>query len=193
MTRPEPVPPGGDGTPAAYATAEEPVSLQVRLIEDERTPEGMVLMGTYHDSRLLARHVLAPEMWAQVAEHDLFGAPVPLVLVAREASPGLQCQLYALLQLPESLVEDDSDDDEEEEAPWASSVPGSSYDAAVGNDEDEEVDDRLVAFPLGHVVRYEKQRVHPDNLPLEAADVLRALIDGKATELVDKALEDLGV
>jgi hypothetical protein len=33
--------------------------------------------------------------------------------------------------------------------------------------------------------------VHPGNLPLEAADILRRLIEGKTTEVVDKALEDL--
>ena len=101
MSKPEPVElPEGDGPPAAYAAAEEPVALRVRLIDDERTPEGMVCMATYHDTRLIARYVMPPEMWAQVAEHNLFGSPVPVVLVAREAAPGLQCQLYALLQLP---------------------------------------------------------------------------------------------
>lgn len=189
MNRPEPVElPEGDGPPAAYAAAEEPVALSVRLIEDERTPEGLVCMATYHDERLIARYVMPPEMWAQVVEHDLFGRPVPVVLVAREQAPGLQCQLYALLQLPPGLTEDDGDDAPE---PWAASVPGSSYDAVVEEQDDEEASDQLVAFPLGNIVRFERQRVHPGNLPLEAADVLRSLIEGKTTEVVDKALEDL--
>ena len=167
MSKPEPVElPEGDGPPAAYAAAEEPVALRVRLIDDERTPEGMVCMATYHDTRLIARYVMPPEMWAQVSEHNLFGSPVPVVLVAREASPGLQCQLYALLQLPPGLTEEE-------------------------HDEDDEISDQLVAFPLGHIVRFDKDRVHPGNLPLEAADILRRLIEGKTTEVVDKALEDL--
>lgn len=193
MNTPEPIGrPDGDGSPSAYATAEEPVALQVKLVDDERTPEGMVCMATYHAGRLIARYVMPPEMWSQVAEHDLFGEPVPLVLVAREEAPGLQCQLYALLQLPASLMsDDDDDDDDDEEAPWAASVPGSAYDAAVNSEDDEQDLDQMVAFPLGHIVRYERDRVHPGNLPLEAADVLRRLIEGKTTEVVDKALQDL--
>jgi hypothetical protein len=188
MSKPEPVElPEGDGPPAAYAAAEEPVALRVRLVDDERTPEGMVCMATFHDTRLIARYVMPPEMWSQVTEHDLFGHPVPVVLVAREAAPGLQCQLYALLQLPPGLVEEEPED---EVAPWAASVPGASYDATVEGD-DEAMSDNLVAFPLGHIVRFAKDRVHPGNLPLEAADVLRKLIEGKTTEVVDKALEDL--
>ena len=188
MSKPEPVElPEGDGPPAAYAAAEEPVALRVSLVDDERTPEGMVCMATFHDTRLIARYVMPPEMWSQVTEHDLFGHPVPVVLVAREAAPGLQCQLYALLQLPPGLVEEEP---EEEVAPWAASVPGASYDATVEGD-DEAMSDNLVAFPLGHIVRFDKDRVHPGNLPLEAADVLRKLIEGKTTEVVDKALEEL--
>jgi hypothetical protein len=69
MSKPEPVElPEGDGPPAAYAAAEEPVALRVRLIDDERTPEGMVCMATYHDTRLIARYVMPPEMWAQVSD-----------------------------------------------------------------------------------------------------------------------------
>jgi len=170
-------------------TAHHAVTLRVRLIDDERTPEGMVCMATYHDTRLIARYVMPPEMWAQVSEHNLFGSPVPVVLVAREAAPGLQCQLYALLQLPPGLTEDEPD---EEAEPWASSVPGASYDAVVeGEQDDDEISDQLVAFPLGHIVRFDRDRVHPGNLPLEAADILRRLIEGKTTEVVDKALEDL--
>lgn len=185
MTIPEPA---GGGGATAYAAAEEPVALQVSLVEDDRTPEGMVCMGSFRGNNLIARCVIPPEMWEQVIEHALFEDPIPVVLVARESPPGLKCQLYALLQLPEELTDED---DDEEEAPWASSVPGSSYEAEVGGNDEDDEDERLVAFPLGEIVRFKKDRVHPDNLPLEAADVLRTLIEGKTTEVVDKALEDL--
>ncbi len=190
MSKPEPVElPEGDGPPAAYAAAEEPVALRVRLIDDERTPEGMVCMATYHDTRLIARYVMPPEMWAQVSEHNLFGSPVPVVLVAREAAPGLQCQLYALLQLPPGLTEDEPD---EEAEPWASSVPGASYDATVEGD-------RTTMRSATSWSRFRSDTscgstrtgCIPGNLPLEAADILRRLIEGKTTEVVDKALEDL--
>ena len=186
MSAPEPA---GEGGSNAYAAAEKPVELRVSLVEDDRTPEGMVCMGTYRNEQLIARCVVSPDMWDQVVEHELFEGPVPIVLVARESSPGVQCQLFALLHLPDEMVEDDEDEDEEE-APWASSVPGAGYEEAVGESETAE-NDRLVAFPLGQVVRFDKDRVHRDDLAAEAADILTRLIEGKTTEVVDKALEDL--
>ena len=43
----------------------------------------------------------------------------------------------------------------------------------------------------GTIVRFTKDPVHPESLPLEAADVLRKVIEGKTSEVVDRALEDL--
>jgi hypothetical protein len=200
-----PDPEQGENRPTALAAAEQPVDLSVRLLEDERTPEGMVCMGTYRGERLIARCVIPPETWEQVTAFELFGEPVPVVLMAREAPPGLQCQLFALLALPIELLEGDDDEeedgeeedeegDDEEESPWAASLPGSSYEREVAGDEEDEEDDdedRVVAFPLGQIVRFDKDRLYPDNLPLETADVLRRLIEGRTYEVVDKALEDL--
>jgi hypothetical protein len=156
-----------------------------------------VCMGTFRGERMIARCVIPPETWEQVTTFELFGEPVPVVLMAREAPPGLQCQLFALLALPIELLEGDDDeegedDEEDEEAPWADSLPGTSYERQVAGDDDEEDnEDRVVAFPLGQIVRFDKDRLHPGNLPLEAADVLRRLIEGRTYEVVDKALEDL--
>ncbi|HEU5169627.1 MAG TPA: hypothetical protein VFU46_03765 [Gemmatimonadales bacterium] len=183
---------GSSSSPAALAATQDPVPLRVALVEDERTPDGMVCMGTYRNDRLVARCAIPPEAWAQVQEHGFFEHPVPVVLVAREAPPGLQCQLFAMVVLPEGFELEDDDETE----PWADSVPGSSYEAAVEGeaDEDEEEDEgdpRVAPIPLGTIVRFAKDRVHPDSLPLEAADVLRKIIEGKTTEVVDRALEDL--
>jgi hypothetical protein len=191
-----PEPGEGEHRPTALAAAEQPVDLQVRLVDDDRTPEGMVCMGTYRGERLIARCVIPPETWEQVTTFELFGEPVAVVLMAREAPPGLQCQLFALLALPIELLEGDDeegeDEEEEEDAPWADSLPGTSYERQVAGEDDEEDDeDRLVAFPLGQIVRFDKDRLHPGNLPLETADVLRRLIEGRTYEVVDKALEDL--
>ena len=184
--------PGGTPTPAALAATQDPVPLRVELLEDERTPDGMVCMGTYRNDRLVARCALPPEAWAKVQEHGFFEQPVPVVLVAREAPPGLQCQLFAMVVLPEGL-ELEADDDAEE--PWAESVPGAGYEAAVTQGDDEEGEDegdpRVAPIPLGTIVRFAKDRVHPDSLPLEAADVLRKVIEGRTSEVVDRALEDL--
>lgn len=184
--RPEPVP-GDSPSPAAIAATEHPVQITVGLLQDDRVPEGMVCMGSYRNGRLIARAVLPPEAWGQIEEFAVFDQPVQIVLVAREAPPGLQCQLYAMVPLP------DTDEDDEEE-PWSASVPGSSYESTVEEDEeeDEAEDDPSVApIPLGNIVRYDKDRVHPASLPLEAVDVLRRIIDGETSEVVDRALADL--
>jgi hypothetical protein len=180
-------------TPAAIAATEHPVQITVGLVQDDRVPDGMVCMGSYRNGRLVARSVLPPEAWDQINEYGIFDEPVQIVLVARAAPPGLQCQLYAMVPLP------DEEEDEPEE-PWSASVPGASYEASLeAEDGDEgdggtgrEVDEPAVApIPLGNVVRYEHDRVHPESLPLEAVDVLRRIIDGDTSEVVDRALADL--
>jgi hypothetical protein len=181
----ESAPDGGAPTPAAIAATENPVQLTVALLEDQRVPEGMVCMGSYRNGRLVARSVMPPEAWAQIDEYGIFDEPVQVVLVARAAPPGVQCQLYAMVPLPE-------DEDDEPEEPWAASVPGSSYEASLEEGDEEDDDEpRVAPIPLGHIVRYDRDRVHPDSLPLEAVDVLRKIIDGKTSEVVDRALADL--
>jgi hypothetical protein len=146
-------------------------------------------MGSYRNGRLVARSVMPPEAWAQIDEYGIFDEPVQVVLVARAAPPGVQCQLYAMVPLP------DEEEDDEPEEPWAASVPGSSYEASLEEseeeDEEEEDEPRVAPIPLGHIVRYERDRVHPQSLPLEAVDLLRKIIDRKTSEVVDRALADL--
>ena len=178
-------PDGNAPVPAAIAATEDPVQLTVALVQDERVPEGMVCMGSFRNGRLVARSVMPPEAWEQIDEYGIFDEPVQVVLVARAAPPGVQCQLYAMVPLPE-------EEDDEPEEPWAASVPGSSYEASVeGSEEDEDDEPRVAPIPLGHIVRYERDRVHPQSLPLEAVDLLRKVIDGKTSEVVDRALADL--
>ena len=184
----EPEPGEAAPVPAAIAATENPVQLTVALVEDQRVPEGMVCMGSFRNGRLVARSVMPPEAWEQIDEYGIFDEPVQVVLVARAAPPGVQCQLYAMVPLPE-------EEDEEPEEPWAASVPGSSYEASLEEPEEEDEEDedepRVAPIPLGHIVRYERDRVHPQSLPLEAVDLLRKVIDGKTSEVVDRALADL--
>ena len=178
----------GAPVPAAIAATESPVQLTVSLVTDERVPEGMVCMGSFRNGRLVARSVMPPEAWEQIDQYGIFDEPVQVVLVARAAPPGIQCQLYAMVPLPE-------EEEDEPEEPWAASVPGSSYEASLEESEEEDEDDdeepRVAPIPLGHIVRYERDRVHPQSLPLEAVDLLRKVIDGKTAEVVDRALADL--
>jgi hypothetical protein len=171
-------------TPAAIAATDEPVQLEVGLVDDERVPSGMVCMGTYRNGRLVARAVLSPEAWEQIEEHGFFDQPLQVVLVARLAPPGLQCQLFAMVPIPEDEVEEQAE-------PWAASVPSSSYESALESEDDGEDDPQVTPIPLGNIVRFQGDRVYPESLPLETADVLKKIIEGGTSEVVDRALSDL--
>lgn len=183
-TTPEPGEGEATPVPAAIAATEEAIQLEVALIEDERVPTDMVCMGTYRNGRLVARAVLTPEAWAQIEEHGFFDEPLQVVLVARVAPPGLQCQLFAMVPLPEEAADD-------AEEPWAASLPSSSYEASVEGDQEDQEDPQVAPVPLGNIVRYDRDRVHPESLPLETADVLKKIIEGDASEVLDRALADL--
>jgi hypothetical protein len=186
MTIETPEPGEGESTPvpAAIAATEEPIQLSVGLIQDDRVPPDMVCMATYRNGRLVARSVMTPEAWAQIEEHGFFDEPLQVVLVARLAPPGLQCQLFAMVPLAE-------EEREETDEPWAASVPSSAYESTVESETDEEDDPQVAPIPLGNIVRFQRDRVHPDSLPLETADILRKIIEGGTSEVVDKALSDL--
>jgi hypothetical protein len=181
---PEPTEGNPVPTPAAIAATDEPVQLEVGLVADERVPSGMVCMGTYRNGRLVARAVLSPEAWEQIEEHGFFDEPLQVVLVARLAPPGLQCQLFAMVPIPDDEIED-------AEEPWAASVPSSAYESALETESDSPDDPAVTPIPLGNIVRFQSDRVYPESLPLETADVLKKIIEGGTSEVVDRALSDL--
>ncbi len=180
---------GRPAVPVALAATESPILLHAELVEDERTPEGMVCMGTFRGDQLIARCVLSPEAWDEIEEAGVFEEPVPVVLVAQEAPPGLQCRLFAMIPLTDLTDEDDEEGEEAE--PWAASVPSSRYEEAVAEDEEDDDEPRIVPLPLGNIVRYDRDRKFPDSLPREAVDILQKVIQGRTTEVVDRALADL--
>ena len=194
-------------TPVALAATDRPLPIRLAPIEDERAPDGMSCIGSFLGRKLVARCVVPPDAAAFLLERGLFTSPVRLALAAREESPGLQCQLFALVDLPGDFL-DRSEDEEETKSPWADSVPGAAYDRAVSggpvggeeeDDEDEAEDaaeageesDRQAAVFLGQIIRFQKDRKHPGDLALETQDVLRTIVQGDVSEVVDKVLEDL--
>ena len=166
--------------------------LRVELLEDERTPDGMVCMGTYRNDRFVARCALPAEAWAKVQEHGFFEQPVPVVLVAREAPPGLQCQLFAMVVAAGRTRDSTRTTMTKNRGPRVCRAPATRPRCpGARRSEEDDGDPRVAPIPLGTIVRFAKDRVHPDSLPLEAADVLRKVIEGKTSEVVDRALEDL--
>lgn len=188
----------GDGKPAVFVTTREPIAVRIDRLDDPRAP-GSSALAAYIDERMIARSAMPPEAIQRLIDLKLFEEAVPLGLFAYEEEPGLQCRLFALV--PRALLEADAHSDE----PWKASVP--SYEASVAaghdadddeddDDDEEEDDDESAPFEtilLGHIVRFAKDRKHPDDLAAEAVDILQRIIHG-AESLQDadrKAIDDL--
>ena len=187
---------GEEEKPAVFVTTREPIALTVTQVDDPRAPDSSAL-AAYIDGRLVARSAMPPEAIARLVGLKLFEEPVALGLFAYEEAPGLQCRLFALV--PRAALEADAHASE----PWKASVP--NYEAMRdadhdddddGDDEGDEDGDRESPYEtilLGHIVRFAKDRKHPDNLAEEAVDILQRIIHG-AESLEDadqKAIDDL--
>ncbi|MEO8449592.1 MAG: hypothetical protein ABI647_07370 [Gemmatimonadota bacterium] len=182
----EDMPPEG----VVLAATDRALPLRVEPAPDERIPDGMVCLASYLGDRLIARCAVPQEAADKLNAQGFFNDPVRLMLAAREEPPGLQCRLFAIVDLPEEQDGDEDNDEESREEPWASSVPGAGYEAHIGGGVDADGPTHALVF-LGQIVRFDKDRKHPDNLAMEAADVLRRVVEGQAVEVVDKLLDDL--
>lgn len=180
-----------DQRPAAVIAATgQPVPLEVREIEDDRVPEGMRCLGTFLDGNLVARCAVPPGAAEFIARRGMFAAPRQLVLAAREEDPGLRCELYALIPVAAVGLDADGSDADEDE-PWSASVPSSGYEQAVASSNEESEENPTAAILLGQIVRFARDRRHPESLPLETVDVLERIVSGRVVEVVDKVLDDL--
>ena len=202
----------GEAKPAVFVTTREPVVIVVSQLDDPRAPESSAL-AAYIDGRMVARSAMPPEAIARLVDLRLFDEPVRLGLFAFEEAPGLQCRLFALVprtSLESDVhnaepwtasvpsfdasrgVEDDDDDDDDDDVHGA----GAQGDGAGDDDDDDDEEEEEVPFEtilLGHIVRFDKDRRHPDDLAGEAVDILQRIIHG-AESLEDadrKAIDDL--
>jgi hypothetical protein len=182
--------------PAVFVATRKPVTLTVTQLDDPRAPESSAL-AAYIGGRLVARSAMPPEAIARLVELHLFDEPVRLGLFAYAEAPGLQCRLFALV--PRSSLEANAHNAE----PWKASVP--SYES-VSHDTDDDGDDAddsdntehepeapFETVLLGHIVRFDKDRQHGENLAAEAIDILQKIIFGaEALQDADqKAIDDL--
>ena len=184
---------GDDDRPAVFVTTTTAIPITVQRMEDERAPEG-VCLGAFIGERLVARCAMPSEAIEHLLKLDLFAEPVPLGLFAYEEEPGLQCRLFALVP-HEKLKDADSADE-----PWKESVPSyeqsratDDRDAELFGDADEDGErERRETVLLGHIVRFESDRKHNDDLAAEAVDILQKIIVGGPLDEADtKAIDDL--
>lgn len=190
--------PDGDdeGRPSVLVATSTPVQVRVEPVEDDRTPEGSVCLGTFIGERLVGRRVAPSEALEELREFHLFDEPVHLGLVAYEDSPGLQCRLLALLPADRFPISEEQDEDGgEEEEPWKASVPTPEFELegeSTGEQATPSLEDgAAVPVYLGNIVRLSRDRKHPEDLAAEASDVLMTVLTGAVSEVVDRVLEDL--
>jgi hypothetical protein len=179
-------------------THPEPVRLEARPIEHEAVPEGEVALAYYHDGRLLARGVVSPE--AVKAIDGILIDPVSVALAATEDQEGNIDARFCLV-LPVDPDKWPNDDEDAPEEPWRSSLPNAPKfetgfesrddDVPRSADDDEEDPPRVALLPIGNVVRHARDRNHPDNIARDLREMLINLMEGKASDAVEKAIDDL--
>jgi hypothetical protein len=175
-------------------THPEPIRLEARPIEHDSVPEGEVALAYYHDGRLLARGVVSPE--AVKAINGILGDPVSVALAATEDEHGNIDARFCLV-LPVDPDKWPNDDEDGPDEPWRSSVPsvpafGTDYDTAPK--EESEGDDespRVALLPIGNVVRNVRDRNHRESIAKDLREMLVNLMEGKASDAVEKAIDDL--
>jgi hypothetical protein len=171
---------------AVFVTTREPVHISVSPIEDARAPESSAL-GAFIAGRLIARSAMPAEAIEKLLALKLFDTPVPVGLLAFEEDPGLQCRLVALV--PRSSIVDEESGNE----PWKASVPSYEESADMSIDPDDPQAQYQTVL-LGHIVRFARDRKHPDDLAAEAVDVLQKVLAGGTDPLKDadeRAIDDL--
>lgn len=177
---------GFDGDDGVLVRTASKVPIELREIRHDLTPEGCVCLGSFLHGNLIARCVVEADTADQFLGMELLEEPVHLALLAQEEEPGLQAKLLALTPVSGEAGRPMGGEDE----PWKESVPGSGYEEAVAGQEAGE-DGQVAAIFLGQIIRFQEDRKHPDNLAMEAADVLRNVVKGSVSDMVDRLLEDV--
>lgn len=180
---------GFDGDGVLVRTASR-VPLELKPIRNDLTPEGCACLGSFLRGNLIARCVVREETAAQFLRMDLLEKPVHLALLAQEDEPGLQGKLLALTPVEDADGMGAVPPGHEDE-PWKESVPGSGYEDVVAEQRKEEDEEQVAAIFLGKIVRFDEDRKHPDDLAMEAADVLRTVVKGSVSDVVDRLLRDV--
>lgn len=177
-----------------FVATATPLQVSVGPLPDERAPDGVCLASRI-DGRLVARCAMPGESIERLMELKLFEEPVLIGLLAYEGEPGIQGRLVALVPATR-LTESD-----EENEPWKASVPSfeqkqraSGGTAEEGEDDDGEGEEGsgLAAVLLGHIVRFDRDRKHHDDLAREAVDILQRVVSGSPlSDAAAKAIDDL--
>lgn len=166
-------------------THTDPLSLRLRLIEHEGTPDGQAAVAYLHGDHVVARGVITED--ALPALRSLLESPVNLALAVKaDAAGNIDGRICLVLPIGEGPGGEDGDADGPAE-PWKDSVPAPSFEK-----EEAEPDPRgsLALLPIGNVVRSAAHRKHAD-LSADAREMLVNLLSGGGRDAVSRAIDDL--
>jgi hypothetical protein len=167
-----------------------PIALEARSISHSSVPDGAVGLGYYYDGRLIARSVVAATALETI--RSLLAVPVSVALAAREDEGGNIDGRICLVLPVEADAE--GEDTEQAEEPWRSSIPVPPPDVEAGYAGESEGDGETPQFallPIGNVVRSAEDRRHPEDVAVDAKEMLENLLAGGAKDAVEKAIDDL--
>lgn len=169
-----------------------PIALEARSIRHNAVPDGAVGLGYYYDDRLIARSVVAASALDTI--QSLLATPVSVALAAREDGKGnIDGRICLVLPVEPGSGEGEGADVESE--PWKSSIPapppelGGGYGDGSGGDGEE--GPQFALLPIGNVVRAADDRKHPDDVAVDAKEMLDNLLVGGGKDAVRKAIDDL--
>ncbi len=170
-------------------TYPEPLRIETRPIEHFSVPEGAVGLGYYHDGHLIARGVVAPD--SVDAIKGLLDEPISLALAATEDDEG-NIDARVCLVLPMDGLSGEGEGEEEDAEPWRASVPPPPMELEEEQEEEEgDGEPRVALLPIGNVVRSVQDRNHPEEVEVDVWEMLENLVNGKAQDAAQKAIDDL--
>lgn len=180
----------------------EPILLRIERVDRSGAAPGdqpVSFTRAGQGNALLAVNAYPEELVRAFLATDAFGEPVIVVGAAWEEEGGVRGELSALLPehamhaIQESVSPEEDDPPEEPTEPWASSVSltGSSYEETLGDDEEDEAAEPHFPLVIGAVLRFPENRRFPNDFALEVDDLMRSILEGRATDAAEKRIDNL--
>jgi hypothetical protein len=175
-------------------THPEPLTLTVRSIDHDATPEGSIALEYAHEGRVLARGVVTLD--AVEAIEGLLMEPISLALAATEDPSGnIEARVCLVLPLDPDQIMAAEEEEQGAQEPWKASVPSPPAELGLAGgrpaaEDDEDEQPRLALLPIGNVIRARSDRKF-DEVALDAREMLDNLVAGRARDAVSKAIDDL--
>ncbi len=168
--------------PVIVVTHARPLRLEARQLEQPQgSPPETVALGYYVGDHLIARGLVAASAVGTL--RSLLSDPVTLALAADEDDEGnIDARVCIVVQLERPPAED-----AEPAEPWRESVPSPPFESSDPPPPDQ---GGLALVPLGEVVRSARNRTH-EHLAGDVRDMLSNLLDGRARDAVQRAIDDL--